>query len=358
MSLALRYAEARPAFAPDFPPSLAVVVDTEEEFRWDRPFSRDNRSVSSIQSQGRAQRIFDALGAVPTYLVDYCVASDPQAVALLGGLEKEGRCRIGAHLHGWVTPPFEEEVSAETSYQCNLPETLERAKMVALTQAIEASFGLRPKVFKAGRYGFGAHTATVLAELGYRVDCSFVPFTSFRPDDGPSFLGVPPAPFWLDTGRRLLEVPMTRGFLGLAASQGASLQGLFDRPWFRRCRLGGVLARTGLVERSTLTPEGVPADEQIRLLKALLASGERVFTLTYHSPSLEPGNTPYVRDAGELDEFLHRIGSVLGYFQDELGGTFTTFEDLHSQAGLASCEALRQPGLSIPDDETPGSAST
>jgi hypothetical protein len=334
MSLARRCAGARPAFAPDFPPSLAVVVDTEEEFRWDRPFSRDNRSVNSIQSQGRAQRIFEALGVVPTYLVDYCVASDPQAIALLGGLEKEGRCRIGAHLHGWVTPPFEEEVSMETSYQCNLPATLERAKMVALTESIEASFGLRPRVFKAGRYGFGAHTAAILAELGYLIDCSFVPFTSFHPDGGPSFLGVPPAPFWLDTERRLLEVPMTRGFLGLAASHGPSLQGLFDRAWFRRCRLGGVLARTGLVERSALSPEGISADEQIRLLKALLASGERVFTLTYHSPSLEPRNTPYVRNAGELDEFLHRIEAVLGYFRDQAGGRFATLEELHSNAEL------------------------
>ena len=132
---------------------------------------------------------------------------------------------------------------------------------------------------------------------------------------------------------------MTRGFLGLAASHGASLQGLFDRAWFRRYRLGGVLARTGLVERSTLTPEGVPADEQIRLLKALLASGERVFTLTYHSPSLEPGNTPYVRDGGELDEFLHRIETVLGYFRYQAGGRFTTVGELQNKAELllSSC---------------------
>ena len=44
------------------------------------------------------------------------------------------------------------------SYHCNLPPELERAKIEALTEAIEAGFGARPTIFKAGRYGFGPNT--------------------------------------------------------------------------------------------------------------------------------------------------------------------------------------------------------
>ena len=46
--------------------------------------------------------------------------------------------------------------------------------------------------------------------------------------------------------------------------------------------------------------------------------------MSYHSPSLAPGNTPYVRSEAELEAFLGRIETVLRYFAEELGGEFTT----------------------------------
>jgi hypothetical protein len=46
--------------------------------------------------------------------------------------------------------------------------------------------------------------------------------------------------------------------------------------------------------------------------------------MTYHSPSLAPGNTPYVKSEAELTAFLGRIETVLRVFKEELGGAFTT----------------------------------
>jgi hypothetical protein len=305
-------------------PQLAIVVDTEEEFDWRSAFSRANTATSSIGAQALAHDIFDRWGAVPTYVVDYPVATDPAARDLLGRLRSEGRAEIGAHLHPWVSPPYEEEVSQFNSYHCNLSPELERAKLVALTSAIEDGFGARPTVFKAGRYGFGQSTAATIADLGYEVDCSFVPHASFAADGGPSFHFTPDRPFWLDAERRLLEVPMTSGFIGALAGAGGRLPGLFDNPLARRLRVPGMLARTGLVARSALTPEGVSAGEQIALIKSLMRRGHTFFTLTYHSPSLAPGNTPYVRNEADLAAFLRRIETVLRAFKEELGGDFTT----------------------------------
>ena len=45
-----------------------------------------------------------------------------------------------------------------------------------------------------------------------------------------------------------------------------------------------------------------------------------MFSLTYHSPSLMPGGTPYVRDRAQLAEFLRAIDHYLAYFLGELGG--------------------------------------
>jgi len=317
-------------------PELLIVVDTEEEFDWTRPFSRANVATSAIPAQARAHEIYDRVGVVPTYVVDYPVAADPEAVRFLRGLRDAGRAEIGAHLHPWVTPPHLEEVTTRNSYHCNLPPTLERAKIEALTDAIEQAFGERPTAFKAGRYGFGSNTARVLADLGYRVDCSFVPHTDFSADGGPDFRAVPDRPHWLPEG--LLEVPLTVGFIGVLPGLGRQATWLFDHRGAERLRIPGVLSRSGLVARSRLSPEGVAAAEQCRLIEAMVARGHRTFSLTYHSPSLAPGYTPYVRNGADLDCFLGAIEQVLVFFRDRIGGRFTTLDGVY-RAALEASEA-------------------
>jgi hypothetical protein len=300
-------------------PELLIVVDTEEEFDWTKPFSRESVATRSIPAQARAHEIYDRLCIVPTYVVDYPVATDPEAVGFLGALRDAGQAEIGAHLHPWVTPPHVEPVTARNSYHCNLPPELERAKLAALTAAIEQGFG--------ARYGYGPSTGKALAELGYRVDCSFVPHTDLSGDGGPDYRGVPDAPHWLDNG--LLEVPLTVGFLGAMPGLGEKAGWLFDSPGAERLHIPGVLARTGLVARSRLTPEGTPAAEQCRLIETMARRGHRLFSLTYHSPSLAAGHTPYVRDEAELARFLGAIEQVLTFFRDELGGRFTTLSQVY-----------------------------
>jgi hypothetical protein len=309
-------------------PALLVVVDTEEEFDWSAPFSREATATTSIPAQARAHAIYDRFGVVPTYVVDYPVATDPAAVAVLKGLRDDGKAEIGAHLHPWVTPPHVEEVTTRNSYHCNLPPALERAKIETLADAIETSFGARPKAFKAGRYGFGPNTKEVLIDLGYEVDCSFVPHTDLSGDGGPDFRGVPDRPHWLDEGRGLLEVPLSIGYLGALPGLGAKADWLFDSRRAERLRVPGLLARTGLVARSRLTPEGTPPDEQCRLIEAMAARGHTLFSLTYHSPSLAPGHTPYVRGEADLVAFLAGIEQVLTFFRDRMGGRFTTLGEV------------------------------
>jgi hypothetical protein len=320
-------------------PELLIVVDTEEEFDWTGPFSREATATRSIPAQARAHEIYDRLGIVPTYVIDYPVATDPDAVAFLRGLKEAGKAEIGAHLHPWVTPPHLEEVNGRNSYQSNLPPELERAKIEALTLAIESAFGERPIAFKAGRHGFGPGTARALTELRYRVDCSQLPHTDLSADEGPDFRGLPAEPYWLDEGRGLLEVPVTIGFFGAAAAIGPRLGRLFDSPALARLRLPALLARSGLVARSRLTPEGVSAEEQCRLIEALAHRGHRTFSLVYHSPSLEPGHTPYVRSEAELDAFLGTLERVLLFFRERIGGRFTTLSRVHDRCAAKRAAA-------------------
>ncbi len=316
----------------DMAPRLLVVVDTEEEFDWTAPFSRTATSVQAMKAQETAQRLFEPYGIRPTYVIDYPVASQPDGFRPLAEFYADGHCRIGAHLHPWVNPPFGEEVNARNSYPGNLPPDLERDKLRHLVGAIEDNLGLTPRVYKAGRYGLGPHTPTTLAELGFEIDMSVVPGWDFGADGGPDFTSAPDRPHWLDERCRLLEIPVTSGFAGALKACGPRLYQHLIGPAGLALHLPGIAARLGVIERIRLTPEGTTFAEMRRLTEALLKSGHKVFSFCYHSPSLAPGHTPYVTTTAELDVFLDRFRRYFDYFFGTCGGVATTPEELMSLA--------------------------
>ena len=303
---------------------LLIVIDTEEEFDWSRPHSRENTAVTSLAAQTAAQAIFEARSIVPTYVVDYPVATSDLAHEILRPWAAAGRCIVGAHLHPWVNPPFEEVISAYNTYPGNLPADLERSKLEKLTGAIEQTFGQRPNIYKAGRYGLGPNSAATLEALGYRIDMSVVPYTDFGDDGGPDFTAFDFGPFWFGSQGDLLAIPLACGFHGRLKRQGPRLYPHLISPAGLRLHLPGVFARMGLLERIRLTTEGVDLAANKRLTRALLEQGCRIFTLTYHSPSLAPGMTPYVRDLADLQRFLYELESYLDFFLNELGGRAIT----------------------------------
>ena len=305
-------------------PRLAVVIDTEEEFDWARPLARANVAVTNIAEQPRAQALFRPREVVPTYVVDHPVVADAGSAAVMRGFAARGEALIGAHLHPWVTPPDHEAVTPANSYAGNLPAALERAKLERLTEAIETATGVRPQVYKAGRLGFGPNTAALLAELGYAVDASMVARSAFTADGGPDYTALPAEPVWLTGPGELLELPLTAGFAGVARGAGATAFRRLSAPWATRLRIPGMLARSRLLEKIRLSPEGTTLAEMKRLTAALLADGQRVFCLAYHSSTLLPGGSPYARTPADATAFLGQIAGYLDFFIDEIGGVPAT----------------------------------
>jgi peptidoglycan/xylan/chitin deacetylase (PgdA/CDA1 family) len=315
-------------------PKLLVVVDTEEEFDWSKPHSRAETRVDHMRHQDRAQAIFERYNIAPTYVVDYPVASQEMGFRALREWLVEGKCHIGAHLHPWVNPPFDEELSARNSYPGNLPAALEREKLRRLTELIAENFGRRPTIYRAGRYGIGPATGSILEELGYEIDTSVVPSTDFRRDGGPDFSNFDVDPFWFGPSRQVLEVPLTVAWHGYLNGLGMRLQPSLMSDIGLRLHLPGVFARLGLLERIRLTPEGASFAELKRLVDVMLAAGKWLFVFSYHSPSVFPGNTPYVRDDAELQRFLALINQFCTYFCGDCGGEGTTPDEI-----LRSCQA-------------------
>ena len=310
-------------------PRLLVVVDTEEEFDWRQPFSRSATKVGHVSQQHHTQRILERYGIKPLYAVDFPIASNEQAYRPLREWLENGRCEIGAHLHPWVNPPDEEVLSAHNSYPSHLPERLEHEKLRRLTDTIAANFGHRPTVYRAGRYGIGPATGRILEALGYHIDTSVVPFTDFGNIAGPDFSSATPDPFWFGPTGGVLEVPLTVGRCGILRHKGDAVQPALMSRLGTRFHLPGVFARLGLFERIRLTPEGVSLVELKRLTDTLLASGSRIFLLSYHSTSVVPGNTPYVRDAAELQHFLRVIDRYCEYFMTACGGVGSTLGEIY-----------------------------
>jgi hypothetical protein len=315
----------------DSPPRLLVVVDTEEEFDWTKPVSSASTAVGSIAAQHRAQDVFARYGIVPTYVIDYPVATTASAVSYLREYFDAGACEIGTHLHPWVSPPIDEAVNTLNSYPGNLPATLERDKLARLTDAIAENFGRRPTVYKAGRYGVGPNTVAILEGLAYDVDVSIVPYTNFGEDGGPDFSNCDDRLRWFGETRRMLEIPLSVGFAGLISAFGNTLYPITMTPAALRLHIAGIMARTRMLERIRLTPEGIDSAAHRRLTRSLMQQGQRVFSLTYHSPSLEPGHTPYVRNDRDLAGFIASIDSYCDWFINELGGVPTTPAQLFAE---------------------------
>lgn len=284
-------------FAPGCSTRFLVTIDTEEDFDWNKPFSRLGHGLSSLGQLQTCQDYFSSHGVVPLYLVDWPVINDAAAGALLRDLVARGAAEVGAQLHPWVNPPFEEVVNARNSYNGNLPPALQRAKMAALRDQIAEVIGIAPLVYRAGRYGLGPETAEMLVELGFRCDTSVRAGFDYRSGHGPDYRFFPLVPWWTGPDASLLELPLTTIFVGM----------LGERVYHWIARLGGnalaVAARLGIVERVALTPEGIPVDRACAAIDRAIDAGLPLLNFSFHSPSLEPGHTPYIRTTADLDAF-------------------------------------------------------
>lgn len=313
---------------------FAVFVDTEEEFDWAAPFSRNARSTDAIAALPAFHGRFAERGVSPCYLCDYPVVTDPRSADALRAIAQAGSASFGAQLHPWVNPPHDEEPSRLASFAGNLPLALQAAKLDQLTDAIEAAIGTRPQVYRAGRYGIGPGTAALLAARGYRIDTSMRARHDYSAEGGPDFSAIGADAFRLDEKGGLIELPLTSVYTGLARRRGPALHRLAGAVPRGR----GLLARTGMLSRVPLTPEGVSIDEASEAVRVAIGDGSRLLIFAFHSPSLVPGNTPYVRDAADLLRF-GRWWDAMFDLLDRLGVRPASVDDL-----LRAADGSLRPG--------------
>jgi hypothetical protein len=279
-------------------PRYLITVDTEEEFDWSGPFTRDQHGTTHIPAIRRFQSMCEVHGAVPVYLIDYPIANDGPAVELLASFVARGVAEIGVQLHPWVNPPFSETLSVYNSFACNLPAQLEREKLTILYEKITERFGFKPDIYRAGRYGAGPNTAGILTDLGISIDTSVRSRFNYSDQHGPDYSHYPVNPYWIVPGE-LLELPLTTVYAGQLRNMGNPVfQRMFSSEPSR-----AILSRTGLLERIALTPEGIPLNRAIAGIDSALYEGAEILNFSFHSPSLAVGHTCYTRNKQDLETF-------------------------------------------------------
>ncbi len=325
--------EATP-FTSEFGTRFLLSVDTEEEFDWGAGFTRDTHSIVSMPALARGQNFFAGAGVKPLYFIDYPVARNDRAVDAIGSAVAAGAAHVGAHLHPWVTPPFVEALSAINSYAGNLAPAIERSKLETVRDLIADRLGVTPIAYRAGRYGLGPNSLALLHELGFRCDSSVRSLFDYREDGGPDYTAASIHPRWVGDEGRILELPVTSVLTGAARWLGPALYRHAGRVPLVR----SIMARTRLMQRIAISPEGTPADVACAAIDVAVGNGLRLVSISFHSPSLAPGHTPYVRDAADLDRFYSWFDQVFDHCARR-GITPASLNDVLTDADRARARA-------------------
>jgi hypothetical protein len=314
------------------PVLILVSIDTEED-NWYR--SRQRVTCGNIRELERQATFFERLGVRPTYFTTYQVAIAPAAAAVIK--EVGARGEIAAHLHPWNTPPFSEAFESRNSMLKNLPAALQLAKLRTLTAVLQEAFGIRPRAFRAGRYGLGPSSVGALQRCGYQVDSSVTPFISWEEfDDGPSFVGAPLDAYRIAPDRdvnepaadgEIVEIPLSCGFNHGPFPVWNRVRRALDTAALRPLHLAGLAARTGICKRIVLSPELASVAEMVTLSRRLLARGARHLHLTWHSPSLMPGLSPFALTAADVQRLYDAVEDYLDRLRQITSLTFVTVSE-------------------------------
>jgi len=298
---------------------LIITIDTEED-NWDLYSATDN-PVSNIDKIIPLQILFDKYGIRPTYLITYPVATNPASREILKRILGENKCEIGMHCHPWNTPPFKEEINAVNSMLCNLPEQLIIDKLRTLSQVIEQNFGVTPRSFRAGRWGFSPVVAKALYQVGCHVDSSVSPFVNWREYHGPDYSTFQLYPYRFDPGDIktpndqgvLMEVPATVGFLQNNFERCQLLTKKLEGKVGKNLYLKGLLHKLKLLNKVWLSPELSSASDMIRLARRIRGMNYPFLNMSFHSTTLRAGLSPFVKDKADEEKFIRKIDDFLSF---------------------------------------------
>jgi len=305
---------------PDTP--LLITVDTEGDDLWSRPREVTTRNARFLP---RFQRLCECFRFKPVYLTNYEMAMADAFVELGRAVLARDAGEIGMHLHAWNSPPLADLTGDDFRHQPYLieyPLPLMREKIRRLTRLLEDRFERAIVSHRAGRWGLDGRYAALLAEEGYRVDCSVTPGVSWRTNlgapngaGGPDFTDFPTQPYFFEpadiarpAAGPLLQVPVT--IIPARLYRLAPL--LYRVPLVRRWlnRSAPALGWLCPIQPSLREPLARNLDAMLAVARAVRAARPTHVQLVLHSSELMPGGSPHLRDAADLERLYDALETL------------------------------------------------
>ena len=300
---------------------VSVSIDTEcdHDPQWVRSTPLRFDSIHE-GLPNRLQPAFEAVGAIPTYLLTVEVLEDPACVQTLKALQ--GRHEFGTHLHAAFIEPlkkFNDYAGIDSpDFQCAYAPDIEYKKLSNLSVLFESALGYRPTSFRAGRYGASADSANALQRLGYKVDTSVTPYMKWQePNASVDFRRAPEQPYFpsrhcLSTAEhytegRILEVPVT-------VKPRAFRDPRWFRPWFATVKQMKEVFRYQLKRHV-----------DVHVLS---------INMMFHSMEVIEKASPYPQSPDDVKRFIENMQSALQWCADE-GAEFAGLSELHAAFAAA-----------------------
>ncbi|AFM24301.1 hypothetical protein [Desulfomonile tiedjei] len=305
---------------------LVVTIDVEEEGLFSNSYAARDVPVENVQALPCLNRVFQRWNIHPTLLVTHAVASNKNLQGLLVNLCDTWHGEIGAHLHHWNTPPFEELPYPQPVPSELMPEHLLTAKLQTLLESIR-EMGIVATSFRMGRFNLGPKMFSVLRKAGMLVDSSIAPMRRYY--GGPDHLSVPIDPYFPDPSdpRRpgnseILEAPLT--ILPVTSTLGSVLDSIKTNARIER--------RISWMAANLLSLPAQPLWTGLNRLKLAVRlhkmRGGRVLTVFFHSSELIPGGCPQHRTTEDVDRFLDKLDRFFAWLHQTYSLESITLSEL------------------------------
>lgn len=329
-----------PSAASAAKPPLRVVIslDVEEEGLFSGRYAARGCGVRNVELLPKLAPLSDELGFPLTLFCAWTVFASAPACAALEVMRDRHGAEIGAHLHHWSTPPFEDGAAPGEPVRTHLlPRGLLRRRLRTLLEAGRKFQSAPITSFRMGRWDLKAELRPLLACEGILVDSSVCPLRAFT--GGPDHFLAPADPYWVEgaPGKPLLEAPIT---------QVPLVPGM-ERLWHRLARKKpDLLDRLHFFGALSANPFW-HGEAAMRLATWLhVRRGGKVLGLFWHSSEMLPGGSPQVPDEAAARAALEKIFRFCRWLRDHftvegvtltalraLGPDFPRREDLRHRGG-------------------------
>ncbi|QZT36382.1 hypothetical protein K5X82_14115 [Halosquirtibacter xylanolyticus] len=203
--------------------NIIITIDTE----CDKSVDWSNSEPISffgihVGVKTRLQPLFEKYNIKPVYFISYEVMCNRESVDYFKDLHQRNKCELGTHLHfEYINAKFENIQGKHCDgIQSELSLDDERIYLDILTDKFKECFEFSPVSFRAGRFGISKNTASLLSDLGYKIDSSITPGIHWKYDSNNDYLdftGCSRDLYFVDEEKglkfegnsKLLEVPIT-----------------------------------------------------------------------------------------------------------------------------------------------------